>query len=90
MKASQHQSIGTLTGCSQMALSVLTIQIKKRDKHLVTSPHCYSYSLASQPPELALYALLNSPEHYTFAFVGALISYSLTSHLPISMFYLLM
>ena len=58
MKASQSQSIGTLTGCSQMALAVLTIQIKKRDKHLVTSPHCYSYSLASQTPELALYALL--------------------------------
>lgn len=65
-----------------MALSVLTIQIKKRDKHLVTSPHCYSYSLASQPPELVLYALLNSPEHYNFDFVGALISYSMTSHLP--------
>ena len=35
MKASQHQSIGTLTGRSQMSLFVLTIQIKKRDKHLV-------------------------------------------------------
>lgn len=28
MKASQHQKIGTLTGYSQMVLSVLAIQIK--------------------------------------------------------------
>jgi len=82
MNASQHQSIGTLTGCSQMALSILTIQIKKRDKHLVTSPHYYSYSLASQPFELALYDLINSAEPSIIASVGALISCSPSSHLP--------
>lgn len=54
-----RSNLGTLNGCSQMAISVLTIQIKKRDKHLVYSPHCRSYSLAFQPHESALYTLLN-------------------------------